>query len=195
MSHLRALDADVEGALEPINVPAYVIDKHGIIRWINPAGRKVVGDVRGRQYTSVCAPEETRHAREVFAQKVVGGAKVTDVEGVLIDANGDRIKVEISSVPLYSGGHIVGVFGEVVNVEEDEERPPHPRLTPRQAEVLRLLDADPPGTPAAFAAAAPRWRWRSWRQGSRPRAAADRRPSAPLRAGAGTRRERPPRRR
>src|SRR6266566_145367 len=113
MSHLRALDADVEGALEPINVPAYVIDKHGIIRWINPAGRKVVGDVRGRQYTSVCAPEETRHAREVFAQKVVGGAKVTDVEGVL---------------------------SEVVNVEEDEERPPHPRLTPRQAEVLRLLD-------------------------------------------------------
>jgi PAS domain-containing protein len=78
MSHLRALDADVEAALEPINVPAYVIDKHGIIRWINPAARKVVGDVRGRQYTSVCAPEETRHAREVFAQKVVGGAKVTD---------------------------------------------------------------------------------------------------------------------
>ena len=110
MSHLRALDADVEAALEPINVPAYVIDKHGIIRWINPAARKVVGDVRGRQYTSVCAPEETRHAREVFAQKVVGGAKVTDVEGVLIDANGERIKVELSSVPLYSGGHIVGVL-------------------------------------------------------------------------------------
>jgi PAS domain S-box-containing protein len=140
MSHLRALDADVEAALEPINVPAYVIDKHGIIRWINPAARKVVGDVRGRQYTSVCAPEETRRAREIFAQKVVGGAKVTDVEGVLIDANGDRIKVELSSVPLYSGGHIVGVFGEVISVEEDEERPPHPRLTPRQAEVLRLLD-------------------------------------------------------
>ena len=140
MTRLRALDADIEGALEPINVPAYVIDKHGIIRWINPAGRKVVGDVRGRQYTSVCAPEETRHAREVFAQKVVGGAKVTDVEGVLIDANGERIKVELSSVPLYSGGHIVGVFGEVINVEEDEERPPHPRLTPRQAEVLRLLE-------------------------------------------------------
>ena len=86
MSHLRALDADVEAALEPINVPAYVIDKHGIIRWINPAARRVVGDVRGRQYTSVCAPEETRRAREIFAQKVVGGAKVTDVEGVLIDA-------------------------------------------------------------------------------------------------------------
>jgi PAS domain S-box-containing protein len=140
MSHLRGFDADVEGALEPINVPAYVIDEHGIIRWVNPAARKFVGDVRGRQYTSVCAPEETRRARELFAQKVIGGAKVTDVEGVLINANGDRIKVELSSVPLYSGGHIVGVFGEVVTVETEPEPPSHPHLTPRQSEVLRLLD-------------------------------------------------------
>ncbi len=141
MPYLRALDADVEGALEPINIPAYVIDKHGIIRWVNPAGRRVVGDVRGRQYTSVCAPEETRHAREMFAQKVVGGAKVTDVEGVLLAENGDRIKVELSSVPLYSGGHIIGVFGEVVSVETAPERPTqHPHLTPRQSEVLSLLE-------------------------------------------------------
>jgi len=140
VSGIHEVGGDLQNALEDVSVPTYLVDRTGIIRWINPAARRVVGDVRGRQYTSVCAPEETRHAREVFAQKVVGGAKVTDVEGVLIDANGDRIKVEISSVPLYSGGHIVGVFGEVVNVEEDEERPPHPRLTPRQAEVLRLLD-------------------------------------------------------
>jgi DNA-binding NarL/FixJ family response regulator len=65
---------------------------------------------------------------------------VTDVEGVLIDANGARIKVELSSVPLYSGGHIVGVFGEVVTVEDESEPPSHPHLTPRQSEVLRLLD-------------------------------------------------------
>ena len=42
MSQLRAIDADIEQALEQINVPAYVIDKHGIIRWINPAARRVV---------------------------------------------------------------------------------------------------------------------------------------------------------
>ena len=70
MSRLRAMDADVEHALEKINVPAYVIDTSGIIRWVNPAARRVVGDVAGRQFTSVCAPEETRRAREVFAQKI-----------------------------------------------------------------------------------------------------------------------------
>ena len=121
MSRLRAMDVDVERALEQINVPAYVIDSSGIIRWVNPAGQRVVGDVTGRQFTSVVAPEETRRARQSFAQKVVGN-------------------VEVSAVPLYSGGQIVGVFGQLVHVDEEPARPPHPHLTPRQAEVLRLLE-------------------------------------------------------
>jgi PAS domain S-box-containing protein len=140
VSHLRTIDADVEGALERINVPAYVIDKHGVIRWVNSCGRKVVGDVRGRQFTSVVAPEETRRAREVFAQKIAGTADVTDAEVVLMQEGGDRISVEVSSVPLYAGGRIIGVFGQVVHVDEEPERPLHPHLTPRQAEILRLLE-------------------------------------------------------
>jgi PAS domain S-box-containing protein len=140
MLQLQAIDADVERALEQINVPAYVIDKHGIIRWVNPAARRVVGDVSGRQFTSVCAPEESRRAREVFAQKIAGTAEVTDAEVVLIQEDGDRINVEVSSVPLYSGGQIIGVFGQLVHVDEEADRPLHPHLTPRQAEVLRLLE-------------------------------------------------------
>ena len=110
MSRLREMDADVEQALEQINVPAYVIDVHGIIRWVNPAGQRVVGDVTGRQFTSVVAPEETRRARESFAQKVVGGVESTDDEVVLVQDDGDRINVEISAVPLYSGDRIIGVW-------------------------------------------------------------------------------------
>src|SRR6478736_1823320 len=117
MSRLRAMDADVEHALENINVPAYVIDTSGIIRWVNPAARRVVGDVTGRQFTSVCAPEETRRARELFAQKIAGTAEVTDAQGFL-----------------------VGEDGDLVHVDEEAERPLHPHLTPRQAEVLRLLE-------------------------------------------------------
>jgi PAS domain S-box-containing protein len=140
MSRLRAMDADVERALEQINVPAYVIDTHGIIRWVNPAGQRVVGDVTGRQFTSVVAPEETRRARESFAQKIVGSVEATDEEVVLVQDDGDRVNVEVSAVPLYSGGQIIGVFGQLVHVDEEEHRPPHPSLTPRQAEVLRLLE-------------------------------------------------------
>jgi PAS domain S-box-containing protein len=140
VSQLRAIDADVVRALETVNVPAYVIDAHGIIRWVNPAGTRIVGDVTGRQFTSVCAPEETRRAREVFASKIAGTAEVTDAEVVLVQEDGERIGVEVSSVPLYSGDRIIGVFGQLVHVDEEPDRPLHPHLTPRQAEVLRLLE-------------------------------------------------------
>jgi len=133
------MGADVEGALERVQVPSYVIDEHGIIRWLNPCARAIVGDVRGRQFTSVVAPEETRRARDAFAKHFVSKEDVHD-SVVLLGEGGDRVSVEVSSVTLYSGEKVIGVFGQLSDVEEEEPRAPHPHLTPRQAEVLRLLE-------------------------------------------------------
>jgi PAS domain S-box-containing protein len=141
MSELEAIGGDVEDAISRVRVPAYLIDRHGIIRWLNPAAQKLVGDVRGRQLTSVVAPEETRRAREIFTRNLVGPPDGSDNKGVLLDADGERVSVEVSAVPLRSGGHVIGVFGQIKDVEEGEPPPPpHPNLTPRQAEVLRLLE-------------------------------------------------------
>ena len=141
MSELEAIGGEVEDAIERVRVPAYVIDRHGIIRYLNPAARKLVGDVRGRQLTSVVAPEETRRAREIFARNLMGPRAGSDNKGVVIDADGERVSIEVSAVPLQSGGRVIGVFGQVLDVEEDNPPPPpHPHLTPRQTEVLRLLE-------------------------------------------------------
>lgn len=43
---------DVEQALANVGVPSYVLDTTGVVRWINPAAERLVGDVRGRQFTS-----------------------------------------------------------------------------------------------------------------------------------------------
>jgi PAS domain S-box-containing protein len=127
-------------ALERLSVPSYVIDTKGIIRWVNPAGQHIVGDVVGRQFTSGVAPEQTRRARDVFARKVVGDAPVTDAEVVVLGSDGDRVAVEVSSIPLYRGDRVVGVFGQVSDVEEEPQPHPEFHLTPRQAEVLALLE-------------------------------------------------------
>src|SRR5262245_43874629 len=139
MSSLGEMGGDIEGALEAISVPSYVIDAAGVIRWLNPAAMRLVGDVRGRHYTSVVAPEETGRARRLFTQKILGTVEVTDVEGFLLDAKGERISVEISSVPLRQGGHIIGVFGQIAPDPNEPPPTPHARLTPRQTEILRLL--------------------------------------------------------
>lgn len=141
MKGLDALDADVEEALEHVSVPSYVIDTTGIIRWLNPAARRLVGDCRGRQFTSVLAPENRALGRTIFAQKVIGTKVATEASAVIIGADGRRIDCEVSGVRLLRGGHVVGVFGQLADwAEEPHSSEPHPHLTPRQAEVLRLLE-------------------------------------------------------
>jgi PAS domain S-box-containing protein len=137
---LKAIGGDVERALEQVNVPSYVIDRVGVVRWMNRAARALVGDQVGRQFTSVVAPEETRRARELFARKILGGTEVTDARVVVVDIEGAHLAVEISSVPLRRGEHVIGVFGQVSDVVEEPQPHPELHLTPRQAEVLRLLE-------------------------------------------------------
>ena len=139
MSGIHEVGGDLHDALEDVSVPTYLVDRTGIIRWINPAAERLFGNVVGRLNTSVVAPEETRRARESFARKLAGTEKVTDAEVVVIDAAGNRVQVEISAVALIEDHRFVGVFGQLSDVEEEVAEAPPPHLTPRQVEVLRLL--------------------------------------------------------
>src|SRR3954447_27086989 len=87
---LHAIPGDIRDAIEEVGVPAYVIDPTGVIRWMNGAAKRLVGDACGRQFTSVVAPEETRRAREHFARKIAGVERVKDASVVVIDPHGGR---------------------------------------------------------------------------------------------------------
>jgi PAS domain S-box-containing protein len=137
---LEEIGADIEDALERVRVPAYVVDRHGVIRWENKAALAVFGDLRGKQVTNVVAPEERLRAREIFYRNLTGPPEGSDNRGVVNDARGERVTVEISAVPLTRNHHVIGVFGQVIDIDEDAPSPPHPHLTPRQVEVLRLLE-------------------------------------------------------
>ena len=130
---------DIEQALENVGVPSYVLDDTGVVRWINAAAERLVGDVRGRHFTSVVAPEDKRRARELFSQKVLGTSPATEATGILISTAGTRVAVELSAVPLMNGERVVGVFGLIEESSTTGPAPP-PHLTPRQVEVLRLLE-------------------------------------------------------
>jgi len=135
-----AVGGDVERALDSVGVPSYVLDTTGVVRWINPAAERLLGDVRGRHFTSVVAPEDSVRARELFSRKVLGTAPATDATGVLVSTAGARVAVEISAVLLMNGERVVGVFGLLEEGRDERPAAPHPHLTPRQVEVLRLLE-------------------------------------------------------
>jgi PAS domain S-box-containing protein len=133
------IPGDLHGALEEVNVPAYAVDRFGIIRWINSAAKKLVGDVRGKQQSSVVVPEQAREAKESFLRKMMGTEKSTEGTVVVVAPDGERVQVEISSCALREGHRIVGVFGVVRHRAEKAQPSPHPHLTPRQNQVLHLL--------------------------------------------------------
>jgi PAS domain S-box-containing protein len=140
MEAFPASGDDLEGAIGRVKVPAYIIDPAGVIRWINDSGRDIVGDVEGQQFTTLLVPEDRRRALEFFARKVAGTSSATEGEFTLIAGDGSRSKIEVSSAPLRRGGHVVGVFGLVPQRETKAAPPAHPALTPRQLEVLQLLE-------------------------------------------------------
>jgi PAS domain S-box-containing protein len=134
-----AVGGEAERALAGIPVPSYVLDTDGVVRWINPAAERLLGDVRGRHFTSIVGPEDQARARELFARKVLGTTAATETTGVFVSNDGTRVALEVSAVPLMGGERVVGVFGLLTGPLEEASTPPA-HLTPRQAEVLRLLE-------------------------------------------------------
>jgi PAS domain S-box-containing protein len=135
VAHGWAVGGDVEQALADVGVPSYVLDKTGVVRWINPAAERLLGDIRGKHYTSLVTAEERRGARELFTRKMLGRTRATEATGVLVSTEGKRITVEVSGVALMNGEQVVGVFGLIGGPRVEESVAPHPHLTPPQAEV------------------------------------------------------------
>ena len=47
---------------------------------------------------------------------------------VVIGADGGRVGVELSSVPLMQGDRVIGVFGQVADVDAENPRASHIRI-------------------------------------------------------------------
>ena len=136
----KGLGAGVERALGSVSVPAYVIDPEGILIWLNPAAERLVGDARGRRFTEVVSATDRPRAKDEFTKKIIGTVPSTDASVHVLRPDGTEARIEISSAPLHSGHRIVGVFGLVSRPAETPARAAkHPKLTPREVGVLRLI--------------------------------------------------------
>lgn len=133
-------DQQLKPVMERLGVPAYALDVRGMIRWLNQAAIALVGDIRGRPFSNVIAPQDVSRLRQQFARKVFeGGSSVFDA--TVITKEGRIAKVGATSTALTRGGEVVGLFGVMVRPAAVEHEPPvaAERLTPRQLEVLQLL--------------------------------------------------------
>src|SRR5579864_8071464 len=92
---------DLRETMRLVRFPSWIIARSGRVAWENEAATRLFGDLRGRFYSSFVAPEYLALAQEQFARKLLG-QQVTDYEVDLLAADGSRVRVEVSSVPLPS---------------------------------------------------------------------------------------------
>jgi PAS domain S-box-containing protein len=139
---LRRIAPDLAPSIAMLKVPAYILDRNGVVRWLNTAAIEHFGDLRGKRIGQIVSGEDVTLARQLFAAKLLGTAESTEATTAVRTADGRRVVVDISSTQLRAHGSIVGVFG-LAGVADDP--PPakreHVELTPRQMEVLRHLAA------------------------------------------------------
>jgi PAS domain S-box-containing protein len=137
---VNGVHGDVSAALEHVHVPAYILDRNGTIQWTNERTTALFGELRGRLFAKLIAPEAVATARTSFAKKLLGTVETTDYDSVVLGPNGERIPVELHTVALIEGGHVAGVFGIAeVKPATVAPRPAQLPLTPRQQEVLSML--------------------------------------------------------
>jgi DNA-binding CsgD family transcriptional regulator len=142
VEELRRIAPDLAPSISKLTVPAYILDRNGVVRWLNAAAVDHFGDLRGKRIGQVVEPDYATLARQEFAAKMLGTAETTEATIALRTADGRRVQVAISSTQLIDHGSVVGVFGLA---DPEDDPPPAPSgevdLTPRQLDVLRYLAA------------------------------------------------------
>jgi DNA-binding CsgD family transcriptional regulator len=140
---VAALGGDLDPVLGEVRVAAAVADRDGIVRWQNERWTELAGDCIGRPISEHVAPESTHEWKRQFTKKVIGTARTTDYQINMVAPGGEHVPIDVSSVVVEGADHrIVGVFGLVEPVAKGFKPPQHAGsgLTPRQLEVLHLLD-------------------------------------------------------
>jgi PAS domain S-box-containing protein len=131
---------DLTRTLQKVRVPSFVVDRDGMITWLNDAAREEFGDLEGRPFSTIIPPERAAFVKRQLDRKLEHPESVTDYETDVMTRDGRRRPAEISSVAIAGGDRCHAVFGVVLPGRRHPFKTgPPPMLTPRQAEVLALI--------------------------------------------------------
>jgi PAS domain S-box-containing protein len=132
--------------VDSLVVPVSLHDIDGRFVHMNAAAERASGysnaQMVGRHITDLLRPEGRDVVERQFRRAVERG-EPTDFETVFVDAGGQLRGVRAQHLPLLEGDTVVGVLTLAFDVRRPATEPirlmPHPRLTPRQREILELI--------------------------------------------------------
>jgi PAS domain S-box-containing protein len=140
IEELRRIAPDLAPSISRLTVPAYILDRNGVVRWLNAAAVEAFGDLRGKRIGQIVERDYVTLARQEFAAKMLGTVEASEGTVAVRTADGRRVTVEVSSTTVLDQGSIVGVFGLADPTDEAPKLPIGTvPVTPRQMDVLRHL--------------------------------------------------------
>ena len=134
--------------IDSLVVPATIHGRDGRFMHMNAAAERASGmsnaQMRGRPMTELLPPEVHGTVDAQFRRAIELGVP-TDFETVFIDESGHLRSVRVLQLPLRDGDAIVGVLALAFDVRDAGAapvgRPPAPRLTARERQILDLIAA------------------------------------------------------
>ena len=81
VEELRRIAPDISPSVARLPMPAYILDRNGVVRWLNMAAIREFGDMRGKRITQIVEPEYAAKARQEFAAKLLGTVAVDGGDG------------------------------------------------------------------------------------------------------------------
>lgn len=136
---------EIIASLDHVPSPAALLDEDGTIRWQNQSSLELRGPRVGSQFDEFLAPDVRARARAFFAQ-IMSSDEAAELAVDALDAHGEYVSRQgrWRAVPTRDGGKVVVVLSLGDRPAAAETKPDArvpERLTPRQFEILRLLDA------------------------------------------------------
>jgi PAS domain S-box-containing protein len=126
---------DLRTTLQKVRVPSFVVDRAGVVTWLNDAASEEFGDLEGHAFSRIIPTESA----EFLKRQLDRTESATDYTTEVLMRDGHRRSAEVSSVAIDGGDRCHAIFGVVLVHDRQAPSQESPVLTARQAEVLSLI--------------------------------------------------------
>jgi DNA-binding CsgD family transcriptional regulator len=143
LDSLGAHDTEPPIDFNLLPTPAYIVDRNATVRWLNPPGVALFGEIIGRPALRAVEPRFRDELWRRFVKIMLGTANSNRMELIAFDSAGDRVHVQVNATLILGrDGAAVGTFGVIHLLARLAERQQtRIKLSARQETVLRMLAA------------------------------------------------------
>ena len=78
IEELRRIAPDLAPSISKLTVPAYILDRNGVVRWLNAAAISAFGDLRGKRIGQIVERDYVTLAKQEFAAKILGTVEASE---------------------------------------------------------------------------------------------------------------------